>query len=46
MNYGICVVSELFIFRVYSGNGGWSGVRVTVHGQLGQGDPYVILCKY
>ena len=46
MTCGICIVSELFIFRVYNGNGGWAGVGVTVHGQVGQGDPDVILCKY
>ena len=42
----ICVVSELFIFRVYSGNGGEGKGGVTVHGQVGHGDPNVILCKY
>ena len=50
MTCGISVVSELFIFRVYSGNGGegqgGEGQGVTVHGQVGHGDPDVILCKY
>ena len=45
MTCGICVVSELFIFRVCSGNGG-KGQGVTVHGQVGHSDPDVILCKY
>ena len=33
---------------MYSGNvgGGGGGRCVTIHGQVGQGDPYVILCKY
>ena len=40
-------MSELFIFRVYHGNGGeGKGGGVTVHGQVGHGDPNVILCKY
>ena len=46
MTYGICAVSELLIFRVYSGNGGEGQGGVTVHGQVGHGDPDVILCKY
>ena len=46
MTYGICVVSEVFIFRVYNRNGGEGKGGVTVHGQVGHGDPDVILCKY
>ena len=46
MTCGICEVSELFIFRVYKGMGARGRVGVTVHGQLGHGDPDVILCKY
>ena len=42
-------MSELFIFRVYKGmgvRGRVGGGGVTVHGQVGHGDPDVILCKY
>ena len=47
MTCGICVVSELCIFRVYKGMGvRGRGRGVTVHGQVGYGDPDVILCKY
>ena len=47
MTCGICVVSEI----LYSGCAVGMGVRgrgggVTVHGQVGHGDPDVILCKY
>ena len=48
MTCGICVVSELCIFKVYKGMGvrGSGGGGVIVHGQLCHGDPDVILCKY
>ena len=48
MTCGICVVSEILYSGCAVGMGvrGGGGGGVTVHGQLGHGDPDVMLCKY